>query len=115
MPKRYEDQPLHISPLEEYVLILLTQRELYGLEIIEALQTVTEGRRRIGFGSLYPTLHKLEKRGLVQARWGEDTPQERQGARRKYYCITGQGQLALQETDRIRTQLALWRPGWAGS
>ena len=115
MRPRDAETPLHLSPLEECVLTLLVQSELYGLEIIEAIQEATEGKRRIGFGSLYPTLHKLEKRGLVQARWGEDTPEERQGARRKYYRISGVGETALEDAQRIRTQLALWRPAWERS
>lgn len=115
MRHRDTDQFLHLSPLDECVLTLLVQHELYGLEIIEAIQEATGGKKRIGFGSLYPTLHKLEKRGLVQARWGEDTPEERQGARRKYYRITGLGEKALNEAQHVRTQLASWRPSWQGS
>ena len=43
----------------------LSGRELYGLEIITAVADASDGKRKIGFGSLYPTLHKLEKKGLV--------------------------------------------------
>jgi PadR family transcriptional regulator PadR len=43
---------------------------------------------------LYPVLHRLERQGLVAARWGESDT----GRRRKYYRITkdGRAQLAAQ-------------------
>ena len=41
-----------------------------------------------GFGSLYPVLRRLERDGLITSRWGEEQPEERGGARRKYYCRT---------------------------
>ena len=104
-----------LSALEEMLLTALLHRELYGLEIITAIKESTKGKRRIGFGRLYPTLHELEKKGMVKCRWGEDTPAERGGARRKYYKITGLGQAALREADQIRTRLASWEPAWGRS
>lgn len=101
---------IDISALEEMFLTVLSTRELYGLEIIKAIKDATDGKRRIGFGSLYPTLHQLEKKGLVNAHWGEDRPDERGGARRKYYKITGDGQAALREAEEIRVNLTQWNP-----
>jgi PadR family transcriptional regulator PadR len=49
-----------LSRREETVLTVLRNHELYGLEIIKAIEEATEGKRRVGFGALYPTLHKLE-------------------------------------------------------
>jgi len=108
MPLISED--LDLSSLEEDLLTLLEAQELYGLEIIKAMQSATGGKRKIGYGSLYPTLHKLQKRGFLKARWGEDTPTERAGARRRYYRITAQGQEALNQTRKIRVKLVQWRP-----
>jgi PadR family transcriptional regulator, regulatory protein PadR len=104
-----------LSALEEMLLTALLHRELYGLEIINAIKESTKGKRRTGFGSLYPALHQLERKGMVKARWGEDTPAERGGARRKYYKITGLGQAALREAEQIRTRLAGWEPAWGRS
>ncbi len=99
-----------LSSLEEDILTLLQSKELYGLDILKALEDATGGKRKIGFGSLYPTLHKLEKRGLLKARWGEDTPEERAGARRRYYKITAQGQSALRQVTQMRATLLQWKP-----
>ena len=99
-----------LSRREETVLIALRNRELYGLQIIKALEQVTDGKRRIGFGSLYPTLHQLEKKGMVKSRWGDETPEEKGAARRKYYTITNTGERALREAEQVRNQLARWNP-----
>lgn len=110
---RDREREYNLSRLEEDVLaVLMGSREIYGLEIIKAVEEATGGKRRIGFGSLYPTLHGLEKKGFVKCRWGEETPEERGGARRKYYKITALGEKALREAERIRERLAAWRPAW---
>ena len=106
------DTNLNLSQLEEEVLTLLNTCELYGLQIIMGVEQATGGKRKIGFGSLYPTLHKLERKGLVKARWGEETPEERGGARRKYYKITGAGKVALNRISQIRAGLARWKPAF---
>ena len=100
----------NLSALEEMFLRVLSTRELYGLEIIKAIKDATDGKRQIGFGSLYPALHHLEKKGLVNATSGADRPNERGGARRKYYKITGAGQAALRDAEEIRVNLTQWNP-----
>ena len=94
-----------LKELEELLLLALLGHPLYGLKIIEAVAEASEGRRQIGYGSLYPTLHRLQKEGFVEASWGKETPQDRNGARRKYYRTTGLGQLALQDTYQTRANL----------
>lgn len=96
---------LEISSLEEIVLIAVRQRECYGLEMIEIINKASLGKRLIGYGSLYPTLKKLEKRGLLRSRWGDDRPEERGGARRRYYAITELGIDALREVEAFRLRL----------
>lgn len=83
---------------------------MYALQIIEAIESASQGKLRIGFGSLYPTLHKLEKKGFVNSCWGEETPEERGHARRRYYQITGLGEQALLEKERFRQNLTRWQP-----
>jgi PadR family transcriptional regulator PadR len=104
-----------LSPLEELVLTVLFKHKLYGLEIIKAVEEASEGKRRLGFGSLYPTLHKLQKKGLLTSQWGEETPEERGGARRRYYQITAAGKNALREMRDVRTKIAAWKPAFGGA
>lgn len=80
-----------VSTLEETILNLLVGREMYGLEILEAT--------KIKVSSLYPALHKMEMKGLVSSRWGEETPKERGGARRRYYTATRLGERVLSATQ----------------
>jgi PadR family transcriptional regulator PadR len=110
MKNHKDTDQFDLSLQEEIIMTLLVSRELYGLELMKAIEEATEGKLRIKFGSLYPTLHRLEKKGFVTSHWGDDTPEERGGARRKYYQVTGLGERALRETQRLRANLAAWQP-----
>lgn len=103
---------LSISPVEESILIVLDRHELYGLEIIEALEKGSGGKLKVGFGTLYPALRRLERKGFVETRWGDETPEERGGARRKYYRISPQGAEVLHEIRQIRADLTMWKPAY---
>ncbi|NEO84625.1 MAG: helix-turn-helix transcriptional regulator [Spirulina sp. SIO3F2] len=95
-----------LSTLEEYILMSILARDLYGLEIAKTIKTASEGKYKVSVGSLYPALNKLTKKGLVESYWGDEQLEERNGARRKYYCITGEGELALEQAHQIRLALA---------
>jgi PadR family transcriptional regulator, regulatory protein PadR len=107
-----QNHNLDLSPLEEIILIALGGRQLYGLEIVRAVEEASEGKRKVGFGSLYPTLHKLQNKGLVRSQWGDEKPEERGGARRRYYETTALGRRAVKELEQIRNNVAAWKPAW---
>ena len=98
------------SSLEEDLLTLLNGKSLYGLEIITAVAIASQGKRKLGTGSLYTTLHRLEEKNLINSRWGEDTDGKVSGARRKYYELTIIGKAVLNETNKYRERLANWAP-----
>ena len=106
-PRRDEMPALYLTTLEQELLSLLTGRELYSVEIERAFSEVV-GRKR-NFGSFYPTLRKLEKQGLLSARWGDEEPEERGGPRRRYYKTTVLGADALKEAQRRREDLRDWK------
>lgn len=89
-----------LSQLELLILSAVGPSERYGLEIVRTLQNLTNAQHLLSLGSLYTTLHRMERKGLVSARWGETT-EVRQGARRRYYRITGLGHRALTETKEL--------------
>ena len=98
-----------LSALDEDLLTALIGREMYGLEILDKLNL---GRPiELGFGSLYPALNRLHKKGLITWRWGDET-EETGGARRKYYRVTALGEHNLKAVQYYRHQLAL-RPAQA--
>ncbi|ESA37278.1 transcriptional regulator [Leptolyngbya sp. Heron Island J] len=98
-----DQKPVRISAIDEDVLTVLMGRELYGLEILDQLNL---GRpSELKFGSLYPALNRLEKKGLVSWQWGDEVD-ESGGARRKYYKVTGLGVKSLRAVQEYRALLA---------
>ena len=100
-----KDNPLNLTLTEEMILNALLFRERYGLEVMKAIAEASEGKHKIGFSSLYPNLRKLEKRGFVTSRWGDETPEENTGARRRYYQITGSGMAAVKQKQEFLNAL----------
>lgn len=73
------------------VLTLLERREMYGYELVRALEAESGGLLSMGQSTVYPLLYNLEARGHVGAAWRE-TPG---GRRRKYYRATPAGRAWL--------------------
>ncbi len=90
------ERELRRGSLELVLLRLLRDSEAYGYQVVTAVAEQTRGQLVLAEGTLYPVLHRLEKRGLVQIRW--DTPER--GVPRKYYRLTpaGEGELAQLTT-----------------
>ena len=76
------------------VLAILAEGDSYGYAIIKRVTELSGGHLQWTDGMLYPVLHRLERQGLVAARWSE----AESGRQRKYYRITkdGRAQLAAQ-------------------
>jgi transcriptional regulator len=80
------------------LLILRTVRlePLHGYGIKQRLFQVTRGALDVNGGSLFPALYRLERQGLLAARWREtDT-----GRRAKFYALTAAGRKRLDEETR---------------
>ena len=75
------------------VLRLLSEREMYGYEIVKVVNQRTGGRFEWKEGTLYPCLHRLEADRLVTSKWHQAPT----GKKRKYYRITKKGLAALKE------------------
>ena len=97
-----EPEAVKLSAIDEDVLTVLLGRELYGLEILDQLNP--DRPVPLSFGSLYPALNRLVKRGLVSWRWG-DEQEGSGGARRKYYKVTGLGARTLSAQQAYRALL----------
>lgn len=75
------------STVELLVLKLLSERSMYGYEIIQIVNERTNGEFNWKEGTLYPVLHRLEGNGYLATDWQiGDT-----GKRRKYYLLTTKG------------------------
>lgn len=102
-----------ISALEEDILTLLLGQPLYGLQICKAIEEASGGSQELKIGSLYPSLHRLEAKGLVFSYMEDKTINAGQGNRRKYYRISGKGARALNQRQMTRVNLSSWRPSTA--
>jgi len=94
------------------VLTLLARREMYGYELVEALERDTGGLLAMGQSTVYPLLYNLESRGHVKPVW-RTAPS---GRRRKYYGLTTEGRAWLSgQRDQWETLVtALGRLGLRG-
>ena len=91
---------------------IVAEADTYGYAILKRVGELSGGRLQWTDGMLYPVLHRLERHGHIDGRWG----QAENGRRRKYYRITEQGlaELAEQRTQWQAVDAAL-RNVWAAS
>ena len=93
------------------VLGILAKGASYGYEIIQQVKDLSDDQIEWAEGALYPVLHRLERKGLVESFWCVSD----QGRRRKYYRLTQCGKAELIH-ERSQWQLAsdllnrLWLP-----
>jgi transcriptional regulator len=76
--------------LDLLLLAALERCPAHGYAIAETLRARSEGAFDLPEGTLYPALHRLERRGLLTSRWSELN-----GRRRRIYQVTQKGHRAL--------------------
>jgi len=88
--------PLPQGTLDLLILRTLALEPLHGWAVSERLQQLSSDVLQVPQGSLYPALHRLQRKGWITPRWGT-TDQNR---RAKYYELTRKGrrQLDAQQT-----------------
>lgn len=91
MPDRSAD--VLQGTLDLLVLRALSLAPMHGWGISQRIQQLSADALKIGQGSLYPALYRLEKRGHVKSMWGT-TENNREA---KYYELTKAGRRALGE------------------
>ena len=77
---------------ELMILALLDQRERHGYELARLIGERSQGAINFHVASLYPTLYRMEDKGLIDGRWVEKAGQRR----RRYYRVTAAGRKALK-------------------
>ena len=85
--------------LDLLVLKALSIAPLHGWGISQRIQQLSRDTLRIGQGSLYPALYRLERKGFVKGEWGT-TENNREA---KYYQLSAAGRRALAD------ELSDWR------
>lgn len=85
--------------LDLLILKTVALTPLHGWAISERIQQISNEVLQVQQGSLYPALHRLERRGWIKARWGTSE----NNRRAKYYEITRAGRKQLDtEQDSWR-------------
>lgn len=74
------------------ILKLLSEKDMYGYEMIEALEKKSNQVFQLKAGTLYPLLHSLVEKGYLTF-----YEQEANGKMRKYYSITKTGRRFLED------------------
>jgi PadR family transcriptional regulator, regulatory protein PadR len=95
------DQPLDMpqGTLDLLILKTIALEPQHGWAISQRIQQISSDVLRVQQGSLYPALHRLERRGWIKARWGA-SENNRQA---KFYELTRAGRRQLE------TQAESWR------
>ncbi|HEX8650233.1 MAG TPA: PadR family transcriptional regulator [Pyrinomonadaceae bacterium] len=98
--KRPKKADLLQGTLELLVLRLLRSGQLHGWDIMQRIQLVSGEVLSVTPGALYPSLHRLEERGLIEAEWGSSE----NNRRAKIYKLTAAGRKQL-EAERATWEL----------
>ena len=98
MPPR----PPALSRSAFLVLLALADRARHGLAIVDRIDDTTNGRVKMGPGTLYGTLQKLQAAGLIRETTQPPDPDDHD-TRRRYYRLTPRGERVLRaEADGLR-------------
>jgi PadR family transcriptional regulator, regulatory protein PadR len=91
--------------LDLLILKTLALESQHGWAISERIQQISSDVLRVQQGSLYPALHRLERRGWIKAKWGASE----NNRRAKYYELTksGRRQLEAEESDWMKLTAAV--------
>ena len=77
--------------LDLLILKALSAQPMHGWAISERIRQVSDEVLQVPQGSLYPALHRLERRGWIQAEWGTSE----NNRRAKFYALTRAGRKQL--------------------
>src|SRR5689334_8009265 len=81
--------------LDLLILKTIAQEPLHGYGIAQRILVTSKEILQVQQGSLYPALHRLQRKGLLKADWKESGS----GPMAKYYSLTAAGRKALQEEE----------------
>jgi len=100
---------LPLTPSVFHILLALADGEKHGYAIMQEVEETTEGKVRMGPGTLYGSIKRMLAAGLIEE--SDDRPDPTlDDERRRYYRQTGLGRKVLrEETDRMVELMALAR------
>src|ERR1700736_1476570 len=107
MSRRAEKTELLQGTLDLLILQVTALGPVHGYAIAQRLNQISREALQVQQGSLYPALHRLEKRGWLRAEWRTTDS----GREAKFYALTAAGRKRLEvertEWDRLSQAIAL--------
>jgi len=88
--------------LDLLILRTIALEPMHGWAIAQRIQQISKDVLQVQQGSLYPALHRLEHKGLINAEWG---PSEN-NRRAKFYSLTRTGRKQLEQERASWERLA---------
>lgn len=102
-PKSPDRLELLQGTLDMIILRTLLLGRAHGHEIARHIQRTTDDLLQVEHGSLYPALHRLERRGWINGKWEKASERNREY---KYYRLTAAGRKQLLHEESRWKQLA---------
>jgi transcriptional regulator len=81
--------------LDMLILKIVALAPIHGYGIAQRMRQISQEVLQVQQGSLYPALHRLEKRGWLRAEWGEAET----GREAKFYTLTKAGRKQLEAEE----------------
>ena len=97
-----EKSDLLQGTLDMLILKIVTLGPIHGYGISQRLRQISKEVLLVQQGSLYPALHRLEKRGWLAAEWGESD----NGRQAKFYKLSAKGKQQLRKEELNWNRLA---------
>jgi len=97
-----EKSDLLQGTLDMLILKIVALGPVHGYGISQRIRQISKEVLKVQQGSLYPALHRLEKRGWLEAEWGESE----NGREAKFYKLSAKGRKQLQSEESNWERLA---------
>lgn len=106
MAGRDPEELLPLTPAVFHILLALADGERHGYGVIKEVDARTEGRVRLGPGTLYGSIKRMLEEGMIEES-GERPDPELDDERRRYYRLTKFGRrVAVAEAERLSRLVA---------
>jgi PadR family transcriptional regulator, regulatory protein PadR len=100
-----EKSDLLQGTLDMLILKVVALGPIHGYGVSQRIRQISKEVLQVQQGSLYPALHRLEKRGWIEAEWGESE----HGRQARFYKLSARGrkQLTAEEVNWRRLSEAV--------
>jgi len=100
-PNSRPEDRLPLTPAVYHILLVLAEGERHGYDIMREVERVTAGQVQMGPGTLYGTIKRMLRDGLIRETDERPDP-KMDDSRRRYYELTGFGRNVLvAESERM--------------